>query len=446
MVIHEISEGSLSEAEQYYKKALELDPNLAQPYANLGYILTQQGDYDASIELYKQARKLNPGLIDAYAGEAAALERRGEITDAYELIKPFINTKTSSAKLALAFSKLHRHHGQESEAVKLLENALTLPATQRNDRIEVHFALGKLYNQREAYDVAFTHYQAANKLKNLSFSHLECEAQVQRISNVFNKSFMESAPRANTVSSPIFVVGMSRSGTSLTEQILSMHPDVYAAGELTAVLEITTSLPKSIGTELQFPDYMRLIDQDGLSRAAESHLQMLSRLSDNSPRVTDKMPSNYTLLGLITLLFPNARIIHCNRHPLDTCLSCYFQHFSKGHLYSYKLEDLGFYYRQYRAMMNHWHQVLTVPILELQYEELVSDTETVVRYILNFCDLEWHPGCLDFHRSKRIVQTASYDQVRQPIYSKSSGRWIHYEKYLGTLIEAIGHEHMQSDA
>ena len=186
---------------------------------------------------------------------------------------------------------------------------------------------------------------------------------------------------------------------------------------------------------LLFQAHSRLQDltQDDLNRLAGSYLDQLNGISTSAERVSDKMPHNFFELGLIQMLFPEAQIIHCNRDPMDTCLSIYFQNFQDGHEYARNLYNIGSHYHQYLHLMEHWRRTLSMPFMDVQYEELVHDPEPVVRQMLKHCNLEWYDGCLEFHKVKRMVRTASYDQVRQPMYTRSVNRWSHYEKHLDEL-------------
>ena len=191
---------------------------------------------------------------------------------------------------------------------------------------------------------------------------------------------------------------------------------------------------------------MQQIDGNTLNSLAQNYLDEICSHSGDSIRVTDKMPGNFWHLGLIDILFPKARIIHCLRNPLDTCLSCYFHYFGTSHPYAYDLSDLGDYYRKYMRIMRHWKKVLRIPVLDVDYEAMVRDQEGVSRKLLEFCDLPWDPVCLSFYESGRTVSTASSSQVRKPLYSSSVGRWKHYEKYLSPLREALEDQHQKESS
>ena len=237
---------------------------------------------------------------------------------------------------------------------------------------------------------------------------------------------------------PIFVFGMPRSGTSLVEQILSSHSGVHGAGEILAMPNCTRRLVAEIGPDTNYPSAVSRISAQLARHLATSYLNELRGTRFDAERITDKLPGNYAHLGLIAIILPEARLIHCRRNPLDVCLSNYMQHFGEGHGYTYDLTELGLVYRQYDRVMQHWRDVLPVQIHEVTYENLIVDQERHSRELIAFCGLEWEPACLDFFANDRAVATASQWQVRQPIYRSSVERWRQYEAHLGELMEALG--------
>jgi len=237
---------------------------------------------------------------------------------------------------------------------------------------------------------------------------------------------------------PVFIVGMPRSGTTLVEQILASHPLVYGAGELEAISEIYLGMQRRFGMARPYPYCMAEITRKQLDAMAQAHLDRLGGMSRGMARVTDKMPHNFLSLGLIDLLFPGARVIHCKRDPLDNCVAIFTQYFNEAHAYATNLADLGYYYRLYERLMHHWAETVEIPVLDLHYEELVAEPERHIRELIAFCDLSWDERCLRFHETKREVGTFSYDQVRRPIYKTSAGRWRNYAPYLDPLFESLG--------
>ena len=302
------------------------------------------------------------------------------------------------------------------------------------EQVSLHFGLGRLLDAADRYEEAFAHYRQGNTLKHEVFSPADHARYVDDIIATYNSDFMAKAPRANNDSTrPLFIIGMPRSGTTLVEQILVSHPQVAGGGELTFMNDIVRELPSLLGVSAPYLQSLAALTAEVCDRASRYYLDRIATISSDARYVTDKMPGNFMYLGLIALLFPRARIIHCGRDPLDTCLSCYFQYFPAGHPYAYDLDHLGGYYRQYQRLMQHWRTVIRLPMLEVQYQDLVADQERVSREIIAFCDLPWDERCLRFHETGRVVHTLSYDQVRQPLNQRSVGRWRHYDRFLAPL-------------
>ena len=238
---------------------------------------------------------------------------------------------------------------------------------------------------------------------------------------------------------PIFIVGTPRSGTTLIEQVLAAHPRVHGAGELKFIGERVQSLPQRMGRSIAYPQCVKSLTPELISEFAKAYLEHLRGHSAaaNVLRVTDKMPINFYHIGLIAVLFPRARIIHCRRDPLDACLSMYFQSFTEGYHYSYDFADLGVFYRQYRRLMDHWRRVLFGRLIEIDYEDIVNHQEASSRQLVDACGLDWDDACLRFYEHNRPVRTGSGWQVRQPIYKTSVKRWKNYEQHLGELVDAL---------
>lgn len=310
-------------------------------------------------------------------------------------------------------------------------------------RAALHFALGRLLDRRDDIDGAFRHYHAGNRIKAAlaPFDAAAHAAYTDRLIEIFDQRFFaERAGFGSPSERPVFIVGMPRSGSTLVEQILSCHPDVTAAGEHDEMRRIARRLPEAVESTARFPDCVAAITPDIAAGLAAAYLASLERLDPppgDARRVADKMLGNFLRLGLIALMFPNARVIHCRRDPLDTALSCYVQSFERGMRFTYDLAHLGIAYRHYERLMAHWRRALPLAMLDVQYEALVADQEGTSRQIVDFCGLDWDPCCLAFHEKERQVRTASFWQVRQPLYASSVGRWRRYEAHLGPLIEAL---------
>lgn len=437
-----MEQGNIDQAFVSFQEAFRYHPDEPGLYMQYGTILIQMGRTKEALEAFQRVLVLRPGTAKAYAGMAKALDRDGDFEAGYELLRPFLESDEVDADVALAYALLAKHLGHQSQAMAMLERALNGQTTAEKCRA-LHFALGKLCDEAQLYDQAFAHYRSANDLVKDKFDLTKNAQKFADLKSVFRKTEFSIAnpsrqPRAtNNSNLPVFIVGMPRSGTSLVEQILSSHPDVDGAGELNDLNQLVALLQQG-SSKPPYPYCMDVIGQGQIDEIAERYLKKLAGFSTSGCRVTDKMPHNFINLGLIDRLFPGARVIHCLRDPIDTCLSIYSLPFQSYHQYGSNLTQLGGYYRQYDALMQHWKEALRIPILEVRYEELVANQEDISRQMIEFCGLEWDERCLQFHESQRKVRTFSYDQVRQPLYKKSVARWKNYESHLGSLIAALG--------
>ncbi len=439
-----LDSGITSEAVSSARRAVYLDPDRPQAYITFSQTLMGSIQWDEALQTVEEAMARFPENEDIMAQKAGILERKGRYKEAYELVRPLIKERKTYKLNALStFITLARRYGAEREAVGLLELFRQKKGLPNGPRCTVNFQAGDMYHALGEYDTAFEAYQTANQLKPRTYYPENVERFFQGLKEQYTRQFLEQAPRSGlTTSRPVFIVGMPRSGTSLLEQILASHPRVFGAGELDAMGSIMRTLPSRMGSQSGYPECMAEIKPEVLHQAGEEYLGRLDELDpEGSDRVTDKMPQNFLHLGLMALMFPNASFIHIRRDPMDTCLSCYFQNFvALGLTFAYNLEHLGHYYRQYQDLMAHWREVLPVRLLEVEYEHIVEEPEGQIASLLEFCGLEWDDACLEFHKTKRDVRTASYDQVRKPLYTSSKKKWKKYEKHLGPLKQALGLE------
>ncbi len=434
-------QGRMFDAIESYRRALTLNPDLAAAYKSLSGLLIALGRLDEAAVCMRKLAQLIPGSLDATLGEIKILQRRGDTDQAYAMARDLFETHHGILEVDFLYATLCGQTGRQVEAIDLLERRLATGdrALDHQQLSMIHYHLGDQYDAIRDYHRAFEHYKSANQIKSHRFDMQSFKRYVDCLIEHFNPDFMRTATKAPLLSDrPLFIVGMMRSGTTLVEQILASHPDVCGAGELhdinTIVLEILDT--KEDG---QFSaDSVINLCQDRCNALSKRYLDRLTQISPDARYVTDKMPQNFLHLGIIAFLFPRARIIHCIREPLDTCVSCYFQNFGTAHPYTHSLEQLGQYYREYHRLMHHWQKVIDIPILDIGYEELVSDQEGITRKLLEFCDLEWNDQCLRFYENKRAVATLSHEQVRKPVYAHSIGRWKHYDAFITPLIDVLG--------
>jgi len=304
------------------------------------------------------------------------------------------------------------------------------PPLTRRERMSLQFAIGKFCDDTRQFDLAFNAYREANRLQRDmegGFDRAVFSSQIDALINSYSAELLSrNWDGASESERPVLIVGMPRSGTTLLEQIIASHPRAFGAGELPFWGRAAKAYRPDVLSANLGPDF--------IAQSAASYLQLLASTGSEAERVVDKMPGNFLWLGLIHAVFPHARILHCQRHPIDTCLSIYFQNFNASHAYGTDLGDLAYYYQEYRRLMAHWRQVLRKDcFLDVSYEALIGNPELQSRQVIEFIGLEWDERCLDYSRTKRGVATASQWQVRQKIYTSSMERWRHFEKHLGPL-------------
>jgi tetratricopeptide (TPR) repeat protein len=434
----------LEDAVAEVRKALAAKPEFVQARVNLAIIMVEQENFEEALQNYDEVLQDQPAHTVALAGKASVLDRQGRREEAGKIVLPFADTGSLPHAMISLYGKLSRDAGKQEEAASLLEGIQASGTATENAQRALHFTLGDLRDHLGHYDQAFDHFAAGNALRRTDHDPQNIADETDRIIAFFGAERLAALPRAEARPElpsdlPVFIVGTPRSGTSLVEQILSCHPEVQAAGELRDMRRIAEDLGLSFRDSEPGPSDS-MLDGARLAAASGSYLQGLFARAEGAARVTDKMPYNFERLGLISLMFAGARVIHCRRDPLDSCLSCYFQNFTRGNFQTFDLRHLGLYHRQYERLMAHWRATLDLAILDVSYEAHVENPEETCREILDFLELDWDPACLQFHESKRYVKTASRDQVRKPIYQSSVGRWRNYEAHLQPLKDALGLE------
>lgn len=429
--------GQLAEAEAFGWQAIQLDPQHADSYCNLGNILARQGRALEAKNCFLEARKLSPENLTVKRNLGHVYKELGQFAEARRTYEEVLVRNPRDGQIYEKLAQMRRFSATDLPQCCALEAILmdrTLPTI---DRKCLHFALGKMYEDIGRYDSSFEHYRRANEMSRLPFNRSEHERFIDQLIAYFSpQRFARRAGCGSDSKQPVFVVGMFRSGTTLVEQILASHAQVFGAGELLDIPQLVNDL-RAPGSSRDFPMCLDKIEDAELLRFAENYLARRRRDGGDVQRFVDKMPKNFLSLGLIAFLFPQARVIHCRRDPRDVGVSCYASNFSSCPEYSHDLGDIGFFFRQYRRLMDHWNQVLPLPILEVNYEQLVQDQIGVTRRMLEFCGLPWEARCIQFHQTERAVTTASDWQVRQPLFASSLGRWKKFERHLGPLLEEL---------
>lgn len=420
--------GRPEEGRDYLKRAVELNPASAQAWADLGHIYTLAGEYDeahATIDRGLAARPDHPGALRA---KVQLLQRGGRVDEAYSLLQPVMARGASHPNIVLAFAELCRRVGKGDEGVVKLQELIARQGVHPSHKASAYFQLGALLDATGDYDSAWDAYVKGNGLWQGQWDPAQLSQWVDRIIATITRERLASLPRATFHTElPVFIVGFPRSGTTLVEQIIAAHPQAHGAGELNLIPMMTREHP------------IENLTKETIDRLAKDYVERIQRRSGGSAsRITDKNPGNYLHLAYLTLLFPGARIIHCTRDPLDTCLSCFFQDFAHRHPYTRDLRHCGIAYRDYQRVVAHYKSVLDHPILDVNYESLVTDQEAQTRRIIDHLGLPWDDACLRPEEARRITLTASSDQVQRKVYQSSVGRWRHYERHLAPLKEALG--------
>ena len=434
--------GHVDESADASRRALALHAQFPEPLINLARVALAHGQADLALEYCREAIALNPHFASAHDHLGTILRELGRVEQAERAYLEAIRLSPANSGFIVNFSNVHRFHTDDPRlaAIEALREQAGLSDL---DRLQLDFALGKAYLDLAQPDRAFERFRAGNAAKRARIDYDESSTLVlfEKIANLFTPAFIrEKAGGGNASTVPIFVLGMPRSGTTLVEQILATHPQVYGGGELNKFQRAVQSTRSADGRPILGPRFLPALDAEAFGEIGTRYVEDVRKLAPDAARVTDKMLSNYFFVGLIYLALPRSKIIHVKRDPLDTCISCFSTLFSGEIDYAYDLGELGRYYRHYAHLMAHWRKLLPPgQMLEVRYEDIVSDLEGETRRMLSFCELDWDSDCLDFQKTDRLVRTASAVQVRQPLYRSSVGRWRDYEPYIGPLRAELNH-------
>jgi tetratricopeptide (TPR) repeat protein len=467
--------GRFSEAMMHYDKVLAIEPRHCAARNNLATVLQRLGHFDKAIALYEHALAINPDYADACCnlGNAflavnrtedsivenekalcldpckvaahnnlgVAFQALGCIEDAGRAYERALQIAPRSAAIHLNLAYLRRFTAGDPRLTALEKLAEDIATLGTEDRISLHFALGKAFDDLGQHERSFQHLRDGNALKRARLAYHESEvlSLFERIRTTFTPELMQQKSGGGDQSDvPVFVVGMPRSGTSLIEQILASHSKVHGAGEIETFYQAMVKLRCRNGAAVEFPDFVPAMSPDALHDLGSDYVELTKAAAPAAGRIVNKLRLNFKYVGLIHLALPRARIIHIRRDPLDTCFSCFSLLFTGDQSFSYDLGELARYYRGYAAVMEHWRSVVPrCAMIEVQYEDLVADLEAQARAIVDHCGLRWEDACLGFYQTRREVKTASSVQVRMPVYRTSVGRWRPYENFLQPLIEAL---------
>ena len=432
--------GRLGEAQAAARFLIKIEPKNPQSWiasANVSIRLMRQ---EEALEAYEQAARLQPDTVRLRMSMGHVQKTLGRRADSEASYKAALAMDPGVAEAYWSLADLKNYTLSDAE-VATMQRLLTSDKRERANEAQLHFALGKAFEQRERYADSFSHYARGNALRRLDapFDIAEFESRVARIRASFNQEFFAArAGSGNPDPAPIFIVGLPRSGSTLLEQILASHSRVEGTMELPNIINITRQFDDLSAARDGYPETVGTAPAGVLSALGSRYLAETAPLRSGREHFTDKLPNNFSHIGLIQVILPNATIIDARRHPMDCCFSTFKQHFAEGQAFSYDLDDLGRYYRCYLSLMDHWDAVLPGRVLHVQYEELVRDPQTNIRRLLDHCRLPFEAACLNFHETRRSVRTASAEQVRRPIYTSGVGYWRHFETELRPLRQALG--------
>jgi tetratricopeptide (TPR) repeat protein len=432
--------GRLAAAEAAARRLVKLEPDNAQSWITIASVSTRLLRNEEALEAYEEAARLQPEEIRLRMSIGhihKTLGRRSESEAAY---KAALTMDPAHGDAYWSLADLKNYSFSDAE-IAAMQSLLTNDSIDRSNTARVHFALGKAFEQREQYADAFAHYARGNSLRRVDapFDIVHFERRTARIREFFDAAFFaRSAGSGDPDPAPIFIVGLPRSGSTLVEQILASHSQVEGTMELPNIISITHQFDDMAASRDGYPETVGTAPVGLLAALGSRYLEETAPLRSGRKHFTDKLPNNFSHVGLIHAILPQATIIDARRHPMDCCFSTFKQHFAEGQTFSYDLDDLGRYYRCYLSLMDHWDVVLPGKVLRVQYEDLVRDPEMNIRRLLDHCRLPFEGGCLDFHQTRRSVRTASAEQVRQPIYTSGVGHWRHFEDELQPLRRALG--------
>jgi len=432
-------QGKFSEAIASYREAIRLKPNYFEAHCNLGTALFEQGNLDDGAAAYRQAIGLNPKFAEAHYNLGLALVQFGKPSEARAALEQAIQLEPSKAKYHRILGDITRFVDGDPDLEEM--ERLARSSLSDGDQIELHFALAKAYDDLGQCSNAFRHWFEGNTLKRLQITYNEATTLelLDYARTAFTPDLIRTWKNAGDPSiRPVFIVGMMRSGSTLVEQILASHPQVFGGGEFVHFRRAVEETRTILGAGMTLPELASVMTDQDFRDLGQRYLAKIESMAPPAIRITDKTLGNFIATGLIHLALPNAPIIHTFRDPIDTCLSCYSKLFSTEQNHTYDLGELGRYYKSYQALMAHWHNILPRGrILDVRYEDVVADLEGQARRIIAYCGLDWDPRCLAFYETQRPVRTYSAMQVRQQIYNNAIGRWHRYSEFLGPLLAEL---------
>ncbi len=439
----QLKRGAHAVAEQAARLALDADPEKAETYCVLAQIYHELDRHAEALGFLEQAIKLDPEAADLHSFHGVVLKSVGRLDDARAELRKALELNPD---LYGAYSNLNDLETFKADDALLaqMKDILAKAENPKSERyLPIHFTLAKALEDTGEYKLALEHYAIGAKLRRAQLKYDEAEtfSFFDQIKATFSRETFENRAWPGDPSNvPVFIVGMPRSGSTLVEQVISSHPKTYGAGEIKVLNRVLGALRDRFPSIPKYPAMVAALEPDHFQQVARSYLEEVQRDAGGAARVTDKLLTNFFFIGIINLLFPNAKIIHTRRNPVDTCLSTYTKLFKDDMPHSYDFGELGRYYRHYEDLMKFWEGVLPAGVMHtVDYELMIDDLETNARALIGHIGLDWDDACLSFHTSTRPVKTASVVQVRKPVYKTSVERWKRYGDGLAPLLEALNY-------
>ena len=432
-----------AEAVSLWKQALALSPRFLEAQMNLAESQQQAGQLERAIKSYRQIMSDHTQLVQAPYLLANILKSQGKFSEASEFYQQIMARQPTYTQAHFSYSSIHKYLDADDPHIGLMLDIYEKPELTVENRLQLAFALAKALEDVGDYEQAFKFLKTGNDLRAREFDY-QIDGDRELIRSIIRSFSAEAMSRVRTnpqaSNRPIFILGMPRSGTSLVEKIIASHSDVYGAGELDYIFALGTRLFLKESVHFQF----RPVDSyppQAFEQFGKTYMDKIALLGGEFPRLTDKMPFNAMMIGLIKIALPNAKIIHCERDARDTCLSIYKQNFTTGNYrFAYDLRAVAQFHKEYQLLMKHWREVMPGEIYDVSYEALTHEPETEIRKLLQACDLEWQEACLDFDKSDGIVKTASAYQARQPMYTSSVRLWQRYGDLIQPMLDELGQE------
>ncbi len=469
-----LGEFRIDEAERYFRRTVTLAPDFVGAIIDLGQALKEQSRFEEAIGNFRRAIEMEPANVRANFLLGSTLSPSALTYEAIDAFQRTLELRPDHVGAQLGLGHVLKTVGRQEEAVEAYRECIRLRADNgptywslanlktyrlssddiqemkaqledgdldKESKVNFLFALAKATEDSGDFDSAWQYYEKGNAERRMMeyYDPVSTEAMNDKVIEVFDQEFLvEHSGQGDADSAPIFVIGLPRSGSTLIEQILASHSRVEGTSELPYVAHATASLNRNRADGVNYPEAVRELAPDNFKSLGREYLRAAQmHRTEGAPHFIDKMPNNFPSVGFIRLILPNAKIIDARRHPLDSCLSCFRQLFARGQPFTYDLTDIGEYFLEYQRLMDHWHEALQGQVLTVQYEDVVQDFDNQVRRLLEFCELPWEDSCVRFYETDRPVRTASSEQVRQPVHTKSINFWRNFEDKLDELITVL---------